>query len=88
MLTEPRPLFKGKEAVNDITGKSELYYPEWKRQIFRYFVTVPVISACLLVVFTSMVLLLRLQDWWDDEVKVFSFVPGVLLAIVLSLIHI
>ena len=44
MLKESRPLFKGKDALNDITGKSELYYPEWKRQIFRYFVTVPVIS--------------------------------------------
>ena len=54
-------IFQGIERISDITGKPELYYPEWKRNAFRYFVTVPVIVFCLTVVFVSVFLILELQ---------------------------
>ena len=52
---------KACRRISDITGKPELYYPEWKRNAFRYFVTVPVIVFCLTVVFVSVFLILELQ---------------------------
>ena len=47
--------------MSEITGKPERVYPEWKRNVFRYFVTVPVISVCLMVVFVTVFLILELQ---------------------------
>ena len=61
LLTEPRPQFKGTERISDISGKPELHYPEWKRNLFRYLVTFPVICICLVVVFLSVFLILELQ---------------------------
>ena len=55
-------MFKqGQEATSEITGKPELHYPEWKRHTFRYFVTIPVISICLLIVLATVVLVFELQ---------------------------
>ncbi len=61
LLAEPRPQFTGSEQKSEITDKVELYYPAWKRNAFRYFVTVPVIGICLAVVFASVLLILELQ---------------------------
>lgn len=89
LLVEPRPQFKGEERLSEITGKPELFYPEWKRNAFRYCVTVPVIIVCLLVVFVSVFLILELQQWWDGVIKsrgyfdFLSYLPKILLAIVI-----
>ena len=53
--------FQGEEQIPEITGKPELHYPEWKRNLFRYFVSIPVISVCLFVVFITVFLILELQ---------------------------
>lgn len=52
---------QGVERISDITGKPELTYPPWKRYLFRYLVTFPVIFTCLLVVFASVLVILELQ---------------------------
>ncbi|CAG5119252.1 unnamed protein product [Candidula unifasciata] len=91
MLKDPRPLFNGDLVKSPITGQLELYYPAWKRLLFRYFITFPVIAVCLAFVFIVMLLCFELQEWVNeliciDELPyVFSFVPKVLLAIVVSI---
>ncbi len=54
-------LHQGEERLSEVTGKPEPFYPDWKRNVFRYFVSLPVIIACLLVVFAIVFIILELQ---------------------------
>lgn len=92
MLKDPRPLFKGDLVKSPVTGHLELAYPSWKRLLFRYFVTVPIIAVCLAFIFVIMLLCFELQEWvngliLEEELPyLFSFVPKVLLAVVVSIL--
>ncbi|XP_064475288.1 anoctamin-8-like isoform X2 [Ornithodoros turicata] len=82
LLTEPRPLFTGPLGPSPVTGRLEPAYPSWKRHLFRYLITVPVIVFCLSLVFMVMFLIFQLQvnvplfmsryslnmfqTWWDN----------------------
>ncbi|KAE9536690.1 hypothetical protein AGLY_007092 [Aphis glycines] len=48
-LLQPRLEFKGHPRISPITGKPELWYPNWKRRLFSYFVSAPIIGLCLAV---------------------------------------
>ncbi|KAK1125392.1 hypothetical protein K0M31_005761 [Melipona bicolor] len=91
LLVEPRPLFTGTLETSPVTGRLEPTYPRWKRNMFRYFVSVPIIAACLFFVFIVMILSFQIQDWWDARLESrgygfwLSYVPKVLLAIVIAL---
>ncbi|XP_017753331.1 PREDICTED: anoctamin-8 isoform X7 [Eufriesea mexicana] len=91
LLVEPRPLFTGTLETSPVTGRLEPTYPRWKRNIFRYFVSVPIIATCLFFVFIVMILSFQIQDWWDARLESrgygfwLSYVPKVLLAIVIAL---
>ncbi|CAH1392682.1 unnamed protein product [Nezara viridula] len=92
LLVEPRPLFSGSLEVSPVTGRLEATYPAWKRYVFRYFVTVPVIAFCLIIVFIVMMLNLKLQDWWDRQIEArgyafcLSYVPKIMLAVGITLL--
>ncbi|XP_022647193.1 anoctamin-8-like isoform X2 [Varroa destructor] len=92
MLNEPRPLFKGTLETSAVTGRMEPRYPKWRRNLFRYLVTLPVISVCLVVVLGVMLLMLQLQTWTDKRYKDDSFkgwamsmLPKVLFALIIPL---
>ncbi|XP_011334900.1 anoctamin-8 isoform X2 [Ooceraea biroi] len=91
LLVEPRPLFTGTLEVSPVTGRLEPTYPRWRRNMFRYFVSVPIIAVCLFFVFIVMILSLQIQDWWDAHLESggygfwLSYVPKVLLAVVIAL---
>jgi anoctamin-8 len=87
LLSEPRPLFKGEEIINDITDKPDLYYAPWKRYVFMCLVSIPVIAICLLVCFMALIWSLRLQDWWDEEMENFYFIPKVFLAATIPILN-
>uniref|UniRef100_A0A0K2T7S2 Anoctamin n=1 Tax=Lepeophtheirus salmonis TaxID=72036 RepID=A0A0K2T7S2_LEPSM len=88
---EARPLFEGEERINDITKEIVLYYPSWKRNITIYFLTIPVISICLLFVGLALFLVLELQQWFDatfsDEGTqgFLLYIPKILLAIIIPI---
>ncbi|XP_073999029.1 anoctamin 8 white walker isoform X2 [Rhodnius prolixus] len=92
LLVEPRPLFTGELQISTVTGRLEPTYPAWKRYIFRYLVTVPVIAMCLIIVFIVMMLNLKLQDWWDHQIEkrgyafCLSYIPKIMLAIGITLL--
>ncbi|XP_047117535.1 anoctamin-8 [Schistocerca piceifrons] len=92
LLVEPRPLFSGTLEVSPVTGRLEPVYPAWKRNVFRYFVSMPIILLCLAVVFIIMIVTLQFQDWWDhfitDRGYMFclSYLPKIFLAVVITLL--
>ncbi|GLV40346.1 uncharacterized protein CBL_04147 [Carabus blaptoides fortunei] len=91
LLAEPRPLFNGPLQASPVTGRLEPWYPAWKRYVFRYCVTIPVIFVCLAAVFAVMIVSLQIQDWWDSQLKIRGFplwlgyMPKIMLAVFISL---
>nr|CAD7428021.1 unnamed protein product [Timema monikensis] len=91
LLVEPRSFFTGTLEVSPVTGRLEPTYPAWKRNVFRYFVSVPIIFLCLLTVFVIMIYTLQLQEWWDTLLTergysfYLSYLPKILLAVVIAL---
>jgi len=75
-----------------VTGRYEPFYPAWKRNLFCYLVSVPVIGICLSGVFASLWFILELQNWVNMRVKAgslpffCSYMPKVLLAISISVL--
>ena len=57
----PRPQFKGECVIDEITGNVRYEYPEFKRKLFRYCVTLPIILSCLVAVFVIMIKVLNFQ---------------------------
>ncbi|XP_059479643.1 anoctamin-8 isoform X1 [Neocloeon triangulifer] len=91
LLVEPRPLFTGTLEKSPVTGRLEPHYPAWKRHVFRYLISIPIIALCLAVVFVVMFLILQLQEWWDGKLLAkgypfcLSYIPKILLACVITL---
>ncbi|XP_065335769.1 anoctamin-8 isoform X2 [Cloeon dipterum] len=78
LLVEPRPLYTGTLEKSPVTGRQEPHYPAWKRHVFRYFISIPIIALCLAVVFIVMFVILELQVCWPNnsscaDCKLFSF---------------
>ncbi|KAM7354217.1 anoctamin 8 white walker isoform 12-T15 [Cochliomyia hominivorax] len=68
LLEPPRPLYKGPLVENNVTGRLEpKEAPAWKRRAFRYLVSFPIIGLCLFLVFVVMFVMLRFQDWLDNN---------------------
>uniref|UniRef100_A0A6Q2XWW6 Anoctamin n=1 Tax=Esox lucius TaxID=8010 RepID=A0A6Q2XWW6_ESOLU len=86
-LEEPRPQFRGMKRCSPITGCEELYYPPWKRTMFRWLVSLPICLLCLCFVFLAMLVCLEMQEF-VMEIKelpsITRFVPKILLAIVVT----
>ena len=80
-------MFQGDLSISPVTGRLEPFYPSWKRNLFRYFISVPVIGICLSVVFYIMLLIFELQEWVNGLVKteevpsLCRFLPKILLAV-------
>ncbi|XP_030833298.1 anoctamin-8 isoform X2 [Strongylocentrotus purpuratus] len=90
LIEEPRPQFKGDLVVNSVSGKLQPYYPAWKRNVFRYFVTLPVILLCCIIAFVSMYLILELQEWVNSHIQQnncywwVGYIPKITLTVVIS----
>lgn len=54
-------LWQGLLEISSVTGRLEPKYPSWKRNIFRYLVTVPVIGICISIVVGIMIISFKLQ---------------------------
>lgn len=90
-FSEPRPRFKGELRVCSVTGRLEPHYPTWKRNLTRYFVTLPLILSSIFIVFIVMLIMLRFQDVCNDylssrdRLAFLSFAPKALMALPISL---
>ncbi|XP_068231567.1 anoctamin-8-like [Palaemon carinicauda] len=87
VFSEPRPQFKGPLKLCRVTGRLEPYYPSWKRNVFRYFVSLPVTLAGVYINFWVMLFILQFQDKCKDylestaSLSCLSFVPKALMAL-------
>ncbi|XP_059081229.1 anoctamin-8-like isoform X2 [Tigriopus californicus] len=87
LLQDARPMFKGEEVVSSITGKNDLHYPNWKRSLIRYCVSLPIMIISLIIVTIVMFFILELQQQCDYLIKyegyvtIMKYVPKLLLAI-------
>ncbi|CAH1714513.1 unnamed protein product [Aphis gossypii] len=91
-LLQPRLEFKGHPRISPITGKAELWYPNWKRRLFSYFVSAPIIGLCLAVVFALTILQIKFQDWWDLYIETneyptyLSYISKIMLALIIAVL--
>ncbi|XP_063393949.1 anoctamin-8 isoform X3 [Cydia fagiglandana] len=85
LLVEPRPLFQGDMSTSPVTGRPEPEYPAWKRRLWRHGVSFPVTLLCLVVATVITFTLLHMQDWWENKIGYFNFVPRAFLAIIIFL---
>uniref|UniRef100_T1J6A9 Anoctamin n=1 Tax=Strigamia maritima TaxID=126957 RepID=T1J6A9_STRMM len=61
LLAEPRPLYTGDLEPSKVTGRPEPCYPAWKRNLFRYCISLPVIIFFLSIVLVVMLAMFRFQ---------------------------
>lgn len=62
-LQEPRPLFKGKNKISKVTNKLEPHYADWKRTIFRYFLTFPCLGLNIIATIILMLVMFKIQEY-------------------------
>ncbi|CAF1366308.1 unnamed protein product [Adineta steineri] len=93
-LEETRTTYKGELRRSPVTDKYEPYYPDWKRLLFRCFVTIPMLIINLVLVSFCIVFIIRLQSWIDRQLKagrlpplmsLTELFPKVLLALVTTI---
>ena len=61
-------MFQGYLVTSSVTGRLEPHYPDWRRNVFRYCVSWPVVVSCLCVVFVVM--------WGIFEMQVLDICRG------------
>ncbi|XP_076009403.1 anoctamin-8 [Genypterus blacodes] len=86
-LEEPRPQFRGVKRCSPITGCEELYYPPWRRRVFRWLVSLPICILCLCFVFLAMLICFELQEFVmgiKEMPRLARFIPKIMLAITVT----
>lgn len=68
-VEEIRSMYKGELRRSPITNQYEVYYPSWKRLIFRLFVTIPLIAFNIILVSCLILIIIRFQSWVDRQLK-------------------
>jgi anoctamin-8 len=65
LLQDPRPLFKGDYKPSKVTGKLEPHYSDWKRWLWRYFVSFPCLIVTILITVALMLFMFELQEFFQ-----------------------
>lgn len=88
-----RPGFNGQVIYEGSSDKIQVIYPEWRRKVIKYAVTLPTIIFSLISLFYIMFYALEFQTYWDDKLIAHfdypswsSWVPKILFAIVSALL--
>ncbi|XP_033634933.1 anoctamin-8-like isoform X1 [Asterias rubens] len=93
LIDDPRPLYTGDPQISPVSGCMEPHYPAWKRNLFRYFVTLPIILLCLIVTFGIMLSIFELQEFINRQIEKERFtgwvgvLPKILLALVINVLE-
>uniref|UniRef100_A0A8C6V485 Anoctamin n=1 Tax=Neogobius melanostomus TaxID=47308 RepID=A0A8C6V485_9GOBI len=86
-LEEPRPQFRGVKRCSPVTGCEEVYYPPWRRRVFRWLVSLPICLLCLCFVFLVMLICFELQEFVmgiKEMPRLARFIPKIMLAITVT----
>lgn len=58
-------MYKGPYKPSMVTNKLEPHYPDYKRALFRYFVTLPCLCATIVATVFIMIIMFQLQDFFS-----------------------
>lgn len=89
---EPRPGFHGVLGLNPVTGRKEPLYPNAKRQLRIYLVSLPFVLLCLYLSLYVMMIYFQMEAWalglheaqpsfWSGTL---TFVPSIIYAVVIE----
>ncbi|KAM6994678.1 anoctamin-10 isoform 2-T2 [Tautogolabrus adspersus] len=92
---EPRPGFHGVLGFNPVTGREEPVYPNIKRQLRVYLVSVPFVLLCLYVSLYIMMIYFLMEGWalsvhaeeptfWTE---ILLFIPSIIYAVVIEIMN-
>ncbi|XP_029359322.1 anoctamin-10 isoform X2 [Echeneis naucrates] len=92
---EPRPGFHGVLGFNPVTGREEPIYPNAKRQLRIYLVSVPFVLLCLYLSLYVMMIYFQMEAWalsvHDDEptfwAGILIFIPSIIYAVVIEIMN-
>lgn len=92
---EPRAGFHGVLGFNPVTGREEPVYPNSKRQLRIYLVSVPFVLLCLYASFLIMMVYFDMESWalalYEVEPNfwtgLFLFVPSIIYAVVIEVLN-
>ncbi|XP_075896908.1 anoctamin-10 isoform X3 [Nelusetta ayraudi] len=92
---EPRPGFHGVLGFNPVTGREEPLYPNTKRQLRVYLVSVPFVLLCLYISLYGMMIYFQMEGWalsvHDDNPNFWTgillFIPSIIYAVVIEIMN-
>ncbi|KAI1885680.1 hypothetical protein AGOR_G00206310 [Albula goreensis] len=92
---EPRPGFHGVLGLNPVTGREEPIYPNTKRQLRIYLVSVPFVLLCLYLSLHVMMIYFHMEVWviglHEEEptfwTSLLLFVPSIIYAVVIEIMN-
>lgn len=92
---EPRPGFHGVLGFNPVTGREEPLYPNAKRQLRVYLVSLPFVLLCLYLSLYVMMIYFQMEGWvllvHDVEptfwTGILLFIPSIIYAVVIEIMN-
>ncbi|XP_029282110.1 anoctamin-10 isoform X1 [Cottoperca gobio] len=92
---EPRPGFHGVLGFNPVTGREEPLYPNTKRQLRIYLVSLPFVLLCIYLSLYVMMIYFLMEGWalsvHDEEptfwTGILLFIPSVIYAVVIEIMN-
>ncbi|XP_077455911.1 anoctamin-10 isoform X3 [Stigmatopora argus] len=95
VFEEPRPGFHGILGFNPVTGREEPVYPNYKRQLRIYLVSLPFVLLCLYLSLYVMMIYFQMEGWvlmlYDRDptfcTKLFLYIPSIIYAMVIEVMN-
>lgn len=95
VFEEPRPGFHGVLGLNPVTGRREPLYPNAKRQLRIYLVSLPFVLLCLYLSLYVMMIYFQMEGWaislHEDEptfwTGILLFIPSIIYAVVIEMLN-
>lgn len=92
---EPRPGFHGVLGLNPVTGREEPLYPNAKRQLRIYLVSLPFVLLCLYLSLYVMMIYFQMEGWaisvHEEEPSFWTgillFIPSIIYAVVIEIMN-
>lgn len=92
---EPRPGYHGVLGINPVTGRAEPLYPNYKRQLRIYFVSMPFVCLCLYFSLYIMMIYFDMEIWalevhensGYEWTSILLYVPSIIYAVVIEIMN-